>query len=92
MKYENAQNILPDEIIDIIQQYIDGRYLYIPRKDENKKSWGEHSGFKNELEKRNMGIYDSYVKGMSVKELADVYYLTDNSIRRIIRKYKNLNT
>ena len=40
MKYKNAQNILPKEIIKIIQQYVDGSYLYIPRKDENRKSWG----------------------------------------------------
>ena len=49
MKYKNAQKILPKEIIKIIQQYVDGNYLYIPRKDENRKSWGENSGFKNEL-------------------------------------------
>lgn len=49
MNYENANNILPPYIIEIIQEYIDGKYLYIPRKSENKKSWGEESGFREEL-------------------------------------------
>lgn len=40
MKYENAQNVLPSEIIEVIQHYIDGSYLYIPKKDEDKKRWG----------------------------------------------------
>ncbi len=88
MKYKNAQNILPKEIIKIIQQYVDGSYLYIPRKDENRKSWGENSGFKNELIERNTQIYNSFNNGSSVKELANKYYLTQNSIRKIIREYK----
>jgi len=83
MKYKNAQKILPKEIIKIIQQYVDGNYLYIPRKDENRKSWGENSGFKNELIERNTQIYNSFNNGSSVKELANKYYLT-----QIIREYK----
>ncbi|WP_346870761.1 CD3324 family protein [Clostridium sp. UBA5119] len=88
MKYKNAQKILPKEIIKIIQQYVDGSYLYIPRKDENRKSWEENSGFKNELIERNTQIYKSFNNGSSVKELANKYYLTQNSIRKIIREYK----
>ncbi|HAR85802.1 MAG TPA: hypothetical protein DCR69_08720 [Clostridium sp.] len=88
MKYKNAQKILPKEVIKIIQQYVDGSYLYIPRKDENRKSWGENSGFKNELIERNTQIYNSFNNGSSVKELANKYYLTQNSIRKIIREYK----
>ncbi len=40
MKYEKAQNILPDGIIEMIQNYIDGGYIYIPKKNENKKVLG----------------------------------------------------
>ena len=90
MKYENAQNILPNDIIEQLQQYVDGIYLYIPRKDDNKKSWGEDSGFKNELVKRNIEIYDKFLLGVSVKELVDSYYLSESSIRRIIREYRLL--
>lgn len=88
MKYENAQNILPNEIVKIIQQYVDGSYLYIPRKDQNKKKWGENSGFKDELKKRNIEIYNDFNNGISIKDLANKYYLTENSIRRIVRKLK----
>lgn len=41
MKCKNANNILPSDIVEMLQEYIDGEYLYIPRKDSNKKSWGE---------------------------------------------------
>lgn len=88
MKYENAQNILPSEIIEMIQGYIDGGYLYIPKKDENKKRWGENSNIKEKLKQRNREIYNRYLTGTSIKELTNTYYLTDSSIRRILREYR----
>ena len=88
MKYEKAQDVLPSEIIELIQNYIDGSYLYIPRKNTLKKSWGEESGIKKTLSLRNIGIYDEYSKGASIKALSRKYYLTEDSIRRIIRVEK----
>ena len=90
MKYEKAQNILPQDIIELIQQYMDGGYLYIPRKSESKKSWGENSGIKSSLKKRNNEIYNKYSSGVSVKDLSKQFYLTEDSIRRIIRGEKQL--
>lgn len=88
MRYEKAQNILPEDMIELIQEYMDGGYLYIPRKDKNKKSWGDNTGVKDELKIRNMEIYNKYNAGKSIKELSEIYYLTETSIRRIIREQK----
>lgn len=89
MKYEKAQNILPQQIIEIIQNYTDGGYIYIPRKDDNKKSWGENTETKNYLKRRDNEIFNKYSSGLSVKILSQQYFLTEHSIRRIIRKQKN---
>lgn len=40
MGYIRAEEILPVEIIELIQQYVDGANIYIPRKPENKREWG----------------------------------------------------
>lgn len=88
MKYVKADNVLPEEIIEIIQSYIDGEYLYIPRKKGNEKSWGEKSGTKQALKSRNVEIYEKYLDGLSVQELCEEYYLSESSIRRIIRSEK----
>lgn len=88
MKYEKAQNILPEDVIELIQEYIDGGYLYIPRKDDNKKAWGENSGTKDSLKERNREIFNRYNEGLTIKELNKQYYLTEHSIRRIIRQEK----
>ncbi|WP_394855013.1 CD3324 family protein [Clostridium lamae] len=88
MKYEKAQDILPNYIVEIIQQYIDGGYLYIPRKCENRKAWGENNGVKDDLMNRNREIYNSFQKGTSIKSLAEKYYLVEHTIRKIIREVK----
>ena len=90
MKYIKASDVLPEEIIKIIQEYIDGEYLYVPRKDENHKSWGENSGIKKSLKIRNNEIFQKYLKGFSINELAREYFLSDKSIRRIINEEKQL--
>lgn len=90
MKYEKAQNILPQYIVNLIQEYIDGGYLYIPRKNENKKSWGEISGTKSNLRKRNKKIFIDYEKGMKIKDISKKYYLSESSIRKIISQEKNI--
>ncbi|BCZ45428.1 hypothetical protein psyc5s11_14950 [Clostridium gelidum] len=89
MKYEKAQNILPDGIIKIIQKYTDGGYIYIPRKNENKKSWGENTETKRYLKARDKEIFNKYSSGVIVKILSKQYFLTESSIRRIIRNQRN---
>lgn len=89
MKYKKAQNILPKDVLDLVQKYIDGDYIYIPKKGNNKKSWGEVSGIKTELKTRNLEIYSKYLQGTSVKQLSKEYFLSESSIRRILYIYKN---
>jgi hypothetical protein len=47
MKYKKAQEILPQDIIELIQEYVDGGYVYIPTKNHTKKPWREKSVFIN---------------------------------------------
>jgi Mor family transcriptional regulator len=89
MKYEKAQNILPYDIIEMIQNYIDGGYIYIPRKNENKKFWGENTETKKQLSARDKEIFNKYSSGVPVKILSEQYFLTESSIRRIIRNQRS---
>lgn len=88
MGYKKAEEILPMEIIELIQQYVDGVNIYIPRKEENKQKWGSNTSYKCELQQRNRLIYREYLKGAAVCELAEDYYLSEKSIQRIIRQEK----
>lgn len=91
MGYIRAEEILPNEVIELIQQYVDGANLYIPRKQENRQQWGTGTAYRDELQIRNTSIYRDYLSGTPVQELADHYYLSEKSIQRIIRQEKRSN-
>lgn len=86
MKYIKANSILPISLIEELQNYIQGGYIYIPSKNGNKKGWGELSGYKREIEKRNKKIRMDYKHGKSLEELSKSYFLSIHSIRKIIYK------
>ena len=83
MKYVNANDILPDMLIEELQKYVQAGYIYIPVKSKQHKSWGE-SGYRKELERRNKAIIEEYRRGVSIEKLADKYYLSIYAIRKII--------
>ena len=85
MSYIKAADILPEELIRAIQQYVDGACLYIPRKPENRHFWGQGTDYRTELEERNQRIRADRLRGMRVAQLACVYHLSEKSIRRILR-------
>ena len=86
MKYIKANSILPISLIEELQNYIQGGYIYIPSRNENKKGWGELSGYKREIEKRNKKIRMDYKHGKSLEELSKSYFLSIHSIKKIIYK------
>lgn len=53
MSYKNAEDVLPTELIREIQKYVDGEVIYIPRKSDKKRSWGDKNGTRDKLTKRN---------------------------------------
>lgn len=84
MKYINANTILPDALVKELQQYVQAGYIYIPAKCEQRKIWGELSGYREELAKRNAVIVSEYHKGISMEKLAERYCLSIYAIRKII--------
>lgn len=88
MSYQKAQNILPIELLDMIQRYVDGECIYIPRKSSNKKDWGANTTIREELEIRNRKIYKDYQHGYDLKYLSQKYYLSLKSVQRIVLQEK----
>ena len=85
MKYENADNIFPKELLRKIRQYMPEGYVYISPKS-GRKEWGSISGQKEELEKRNAQIYEEYQSGKSVAMISKERYLSKGSIYRIVKQ------
>lgn len=51
MSYIRAEEVLPKELIETIQQYVNGKAIYIP--SISKKEWGSHTDTKQYLIQRN---------------------------------------
>lgn len=84
MKYVNAADVLPEELLSVIQKYYQGGYLYIPK--ENHCEAKPQTDYKLELEMRNRHIYLKRLEGRTNGELGKIYHLSEASIRRILSK------
>ncbi|MCW6110758.1 CD3324 family protein [Clostridium sporogenes] len=88
MGYKQANKIFPADLLNEIQSYVDEQYVYIPRKDGNRRMWGEVNRSKEIISKRNIEIFKKYNNGISIKELASMYYISQKTIYKIINKIK----
>lgn len=86
MKYKNAKDIFPDEILREIMKYVDGQYIYIPKKKENNDK--VITEYRQEIDIRNSKIYEHYLIGMKYSEIAKMYCLSEKSVRRIVLNEK----
>lgn len=84
MSYINVDTVLPKTLIEEIQKYVDGEYIYIPKRSENRKTWGSSTDTRQVMEERNASIYEDYQRGDSVKVLAERYFLSVKSIQRVV--------
>ena len=86
MSYRNAMCILPSDLLAAVQKYVDGEYIYIPRKTGNKKQWGECNNSRYRLDQRNRSIIEQYQSGISVEAIARQYYLSPKAIYKILSR------
>lgn len=89
MSYIRAEEVLPEELINTIQRYVNGKAIYIP--SVGKQAWGSGTDTKKVLQERNLRIYEKYQSGATSIALAEEYALSEKSIQRIIREVKVLH-
>ncbi len=83
MGYRNAQEIFPEGLLKQIQRYVSGETIYVPARDE-RKAWGETSGYQQYIRERNEKIRADFSAGQGIEELMDKYALSYDSIKRIV--------
>lgn len=87
MKYENAQDLLPESLLTQVQKYISGKLVYIPARGQHRK-WGCVSGYRQMLQDRNRNIRAQFALGETIQTLAQNYHLSCESIKRIVYNKK----
>lgn len=86
MRYQKAEDVLPGQLLAEVQKYADGVYLYIPRRADHRKSWGNSTRYREELCQRNESIRRMHREGLNPRELAERFYLSVKTIQRILRQ------
>ena len=66
-----------------MQKYAEGKAIYIPKR-EKTKGWGEASGYREKLNKRNTLIRSRYASGSGIMELAEEFFLSPESVKKIV--------
>ncbi len=83
MRYRNASDVLPEDLLKEVQKFASGQTLYFPR-EEPRKQWGESSGARRFYRERNDEIRRKYIAKTSIERLADEYCLSVETVRKIV--------
>ncbi len=84
MSYQNADELLPPELLRAVQSYVQGSLVYIPRQGEKRLGWGARAGARDTFDKRNAAIRAAKAGGRRIDDLADDYGLSPGGIRKIL--------
>jgi hypothetical protein len=85
MRYINAAEVLPKQLLIQIQQHIHGELLYIPQACDGKK-WGEKSGSKQYYDMRNNQMKKKYQSGYTIEQISQEFGLAYDTVRKIVYK------
>ncbi len=84
--YINAEDVLPKDLLQKVQDYVQGTEIYIPKKPERYLGWGEKNSVRRQLDLRNRQIVQDFTRGASIETLMEKYHLSYDSFKRIIRR------
>ena len=83
MKYRNAAERLPAQLLQELQRHAPGELLYVPKTQ--RKPWGEDTGAKTLYARRNAEIRGQYYDGQAdIPAFCDAHFLSDETVRKII--------
>jgi len=84
MKHIKAQSVFPEALLAEIQKYIQGELVYIPKMKAHHKKWGDNTGSKKATALRNDDMVKAFRTGTSIPQLAKMYCLAEDTIKKIV--------
>ena len=84
MKYRNAAELLPNQLLQELQKYVQGKMLYVPKL--MRKSWGVDTGAKSFYSIRNSDIRKQFSHGVELVKLSEDYSISEDAVKKIIYK------
>ncbi len=85
MRYRNARDVLPEELLAELQKYAEGELIYIPGRQQQKAGWGTRNGSRERYQIRNHEMMGRYLKGETIEQISRQFYLSKDSVKKIIK-------
>jgi Mor family transcriptional regulator len=89
LNYKKGADVLPARLLKEIQEYVEGSLVYIPKKSR-KAGWGDLSGARELIDKRNKMMISMFEQGNSIQALADKFHLGEDTVRKIVYGKKSI--
>lgn len=89
MNYKKGADVLPARLLKEIQEYVEGSLVYIPKKSR-KAGWGDLSGARELIDKRNQRMVNRFEQGDSIQALAEQFHLGEDTVRKIVYGKKSI--
>ena len=84
MKYGNATELLPSQLLQELQKYAQGKTIYVPKV--KREPWGESTGAKTFYSRRNADVRKQFSLGASLERLGDEYFISEDAVKKIVYK------
>ena len=82
MKYRNATELLPTQLLQELQKYAQGETIYVPKV--KRKPWGEGTGAKTFYSRRNTDVRNQFSHGIDLEKLSEEYFISEDAVKKII--------
>lgn len=89
MKYRNAIELLPLELLQELQRYAQGEVIYVPKV--KRKPWGEGTGTKTFYSQRNADIRNRFSHGAGLEKLSEEYFISEDAVKKIVYRRGDLS-
>ena len=89
MKYRNAAELLPLQLLQELQKYAHGETIYVPKV--KRKPWGESTGAKTFYSERNADVRKHFSHGADLQKLSEEYFISEDAVKKIIYKKGDIN-
>ena len=79
MGYLNGKDVLPAELLEKVQRYVQGRTIYIPRAGVSPVRRRA-----SDIGTRNAEMRRKYAAGIPARQLAEEYFLSVQAVYKIL--------
>ncbi|MDX8364694.1 CD3324 family protein [Cytobacillus sp. IB215665] len=88
MSKSTIREKIPKELLRELQKYVQGETIYVPKSKKNYQKWGACSGGRKAINDRNSLLKSEFNNGKSIDQLADEFFLSQATIKKIVYSNK----